>query len=66
MQIKVTSKPDDTTDLIFMQKLADYCEQKGINLSFMTTPSKVTTVFEAHEDRLQELKEYLESKQDNV
>lgn len=63
MQINVTSTPDETTDLIFMNKLAEYCQQKSIQLSFIQYSDKVVTVFEAPEERLQELKQYLEAKQ---
>lgn len=60
MQIKVTAKPDPTTDLIFIQKLAEYSEKMGINLKVMTTQESVRVLLEGSEEQLQEIKDYLE------
>lgn len=60
MQIKVTATADPTTDIIFIQKLINYSEYKGINLSVMTTNEKVMLVLDGSEESLQEIKDYLE------
>lgn len=60
MQIEVTARPDPTTDLVFIQKLADYSEKMGINLRIMTTQESVKVLLEGREEQLQEIKDYLE------